>query len=395
MDRLIFEGRFLVNLVGSVMRQDALRPIRSHLDWEKMFRTADYHKVANIIYLGMLGNTERVPDRWKEHFFERYQEALFYGDVCTNAEKEVLTLLDMKEISCTILTSCGIRNFYHVAEMAGNSPLRLYLNQEGYLDAKGQLVDLGYETSQSFGEYGERMSRVAGFHVEIYHKLPFRTKYYEKFMTRLLERSFIREPYHYIRTMSAEDRFVFRLAQASYLYVVDDLRMRELLDLYLYYKTWGEKMNWDYIGKKMVELGVDGLAKKLLRISCMWFGTREDTASMEQPEDMGVFDILENRILSRGTISKETDEQALKLAKLIKQEEEGEKKKAKRDAFFKKIKKNFDAFKRKLRWIFPEYQYMSAIYPILEKIPLLLPLCWLMRGLRLCLGLISSPWKKP
>lgn len=68
MDRIIFEGRFLVNLAGGIVRQDDLKAIHSRIDWEHMYRTADYHKIANVVYLGILGNGEKVPERWMERF---------------------------------------------------------------------------------------------------------------------------------------------------------------------------------------------------------------------------------------------------------------------------------------------------------------------------------------
>jgi len=87
MDRLIFEGRFLVNLVGGIVRQDDLKAIHSRIDWEHMYRTADYHKIANVVYLGILGNGEKVPERWMERFFGRYQESLSYSDTSEDGER--------------------------------------------------------------------------------------------------------------------------------------------------------------------------------------------------------------------------------------------------------------------------------------------------------------------
>ncbi len=382
MDRKIFEGRYLVNLTGSVIRQDALHPI-GRLNWEKMFRTADYHRIANITYLGMLGNTSRVPERWKERFFERYQEALRFGETCMGAEQEILSLLDMKRIVCTILTSCGIRSLYPIPEAAGNSPLRLYLGEENYTLAKGQLVDLGYETDRFYGSYGERMRRVNGFCVELYRKLPFRTKAYERLMYGLMDRAYVRDTYHCVRTLALEERFVYRLASASYQYVQDELLIRELLDLYLYHKNWGGQMNWEYIWKYLKELNVDELSRKLLRIACMWFGTKEDMGFMEVPDDMSVYDVIENRILSRGEWNQETDMQAICLARLIQRAEEAELKKKRAEDSKKRAGERRDAFRKKLRWIFPEYRYMCSVYPVLGKFPPLLPFCWLARDLRL------------
>ena len=39
-----YEGRILVNMAASVMRQDDLKPLHGNLDWERLFRVADYDK---------------------------------------------------------------------------------------------------------------------------------------------------------------------------------------------------------------------------------------------------------------------------------------------------------------------------------------------------------------
>ena len=95
MERLIYEGRFLVKTVGGIMRQDDLREMYGRVNWEKMFREADYHKIANIIYLASLGKGDEIPERWRERFFERYQKALRFGDVYREAQQEILMMMEM------------------------------------------------------------------------------------------------------------------------------------------------------------------------------------------------------------------------------------------------------------------------------------------------------------
>ena len=43
-----YEGRILVNMAASVMRQDDLKPLHGNLDWERLFRVADYNKISNL-----------------------------------------------------------------------------------------------------------------------------------------------------------------------------------------------------------------------------------------------------------------------------------------------------------------------------------------------------------
>lgn len=393
MNRLIFEGRFLVNMIGSIVRQDELHVVHSRIDWERMYRTADYHRIANIAYLGFLGYGGKVPERWQEGFFERYQEALKYSDSCEESEQEILMMMDLMEISCVVLTSCKIRKLYQIPEMAGNSPLRLMLAEADYTLAKGYLVDLGYETDRIYKGCGERMRHISGFSVEIYHKLPFRSYPYTKNMSRILDSAYIRDLCNYVRTLSLENRFIFMTAQAVYHYTQDKLLIREVLDLYLYHRAWREQMNQEYIEGRLEEFGIDSLAAKLQQLAYMWFGIKEEILAAEQPEDIEVYDILENRILSRGQISHETDRQALRLASLIQRDREKEARRDRREAFYEACRKLWFAFLRKVRWVLPEYRYMCAVYSFLEKAPVLLPFYWIRRGIRLLKCLISGKSK--
>lgn len=390
MNRLIFEGRFLVNLARIIICQENFHVLHGRIDWEKMYRLADYHRIANIIYLGILGNGEVVPPRWREHFFERYQKSLQYGGMCGQAEKEILMLLDMMEVPCVILSSTGIRNLYPIPETAANSPLKLYMASESYTLAKGYLVDLGYETEIIFSGSGERMTRMGGFTVEIYYDLPFKLTKYKKQMIQLVEHAYLRNSYHHVRTLSLENRYVLRMAQVVYHYVEDELIIRELLDLFLYYKAWCDQMNAEYIRKKLSDLHIDELSDKLLQVAYMWFAGKEDNRPVRQNDDMNVYDVVENRILSRGLITKETDSQAIFLANLIQKEKNREKRKDAWQSVRDKIDTHWNRFMRSLRWIFPEYKYMCIINPVLEKIPLLLPACWGKRCVRMLITVLTG-----
>ena len=384
-NKLIVEGRFLVNMAGAFIRQDDQRPIRGQLDWERVYRVADYHKITNLIYLSTLGNGKKIPQRWLDSFAERYWQGLQYGEICTEAEQEILTLLDMRNISCLILESCEMRNMYQLSEAAASIPLRLLLDEESYTLAKGYLIDLGYETDRFYTGFGERMKRVSGLYVEIYRKPPFYTHSYEKQMQFLLRRAFIKAPYHTIRTLSFEDRFIFFMAKCAYRYAQDELVIRDLMDLYLYHRAWQEQINRDHVRKILADFRVELLADKLLHLAYMWFGSIEELKLEEdqryEPEE---YDVLENRILSRGILNSETetDQQAAILKEMIEKSENKEKRQERFEKWKQRNAERRQEMGRKLRWIFPEYRYMCTIYPVLEKMPLFLPFCWFMRLVR-------------
>lgn len=382
MERLIYEGRFLVNTVGGIMRQDDLRVMYGRVNWEKMFREADYHKIANIIYLASLGNGEKIPERWRERFFERYQKALMFGDVYREAQQEILSMMEMMKLPCFVISSCVMRELYPVPEMAACGLFKLLVDEKSYVLARGYLVDLGYETDYFYKGYGEHMKNAAGFDIEIYYKLPLRTKLYDKNIKSMMDTALFFGRYQYVRGFSLENQFAYMLAKAAYAYATDGLLIRDILDLYVFHSAWKEIMNEESIEKRMEDFRVDELGEKILQIAYMWFGSKEERASDGLPEDIKVYDILENRVLSRGYLNKETDQQALKLERLIQWEIDKEQSMERRAAFAEKCRKRWENAGRSLKWVFPEYRYMCVIYPILEDFSILLPICWIWRGMR-------------
>ncbi len=372
-----------MGIVSSVVRQDDRRISFNRLDWERMYRLSDFHRVANIVYIGLLGYRETVPDKWRDRFFKRYQEVLLFGEHCDEAFQEVLAWLDMREISCTVLTSESVRSFYKISENAENSPVQIFLDEEKYYLAKGYLIDLGYETDETYKGFGERMKKVSGVTIILYRKLPFRTAKYTKNMVKILESAQIKEPYENIWMLPPESEFLYRMAGAAYRYVTDELTLREVLELMLCHRAWKDEIDEEDLWKRLDEYKIGGLAERILELAYMWFGEKTDTFLAEHAEDMSVYDVLEERILTRGIVNHERDDEALKLQSLIDKELEKEKKAEGKDLKKEKMGKYFSEMKRKLSWIFPDYHYMSSIYPAVEKIPLLLPVFWGVRGVRL------------
>ncbi len=383
MNRTIFEGRYLINLTGAVIKQKEIPRRSMRMDWERLFHLADYHKIANIIYLGMLGASEQVPLKWGERFFERYQESLMYSSSYENSELEILTLLNMHKISATVLESSATRRLYSIPETASNSPLRLLLSEKDYSLAKGFLVDLGYLTDHFYPKFGEHMRGGNGFMVEIYYKLPFITKNYQKCMTALMERAYIDRTFNSMHTFSLESSFVFRMAEICYNYCENSLTVRKLLDVFLFYHQFKAKMNQNFIWTRFKEFKIDILVQCMIHIAAMWFGTKSDDILDLAIEDGEVYDAVESRILSNGVIGAEMVPQANTLRNEIQKELDKEKREEEKELRKKQRSDFWRGVKQQILWIFPEYKYMSSLYPTLEKLPFLLPFYWMFRGIRM------------
>lgn len=390
MNRSVYEGKFLLNLVGATLRQDDSFPVMRRMNWGRLYRIADYHELSSAVYLGMLSAGARVPALFGERFFSRYQEAVRYGAVYESSELEILDAFQALKIPAVILESSAVRRLYPLAETAANSPLRLFIPEEKYPLARGYLVDLGYERDDFYKGFGERLKRIGGFQVEIYHSLPFLTKGYKNCMKGLLDRAFPDKNRPVLKSLSLESSYLFRLAEASYHFCTDSLKIRELLDLYLFYKLFYKDMNQRYLDLRIKELRIPLLSKSLLQMAEMWFGSRKESLFSYPKDSISLFDDMEARILSNGTVGADSILEAAKLRKAIRDAENREEKAVKWRKWREKWADRFRALGRKIRWAFPDKKYMASLYPELEQRGYLLPIYWIKRDFHLLLVLFRA-----
>ena len=227
------------------------------------------------------------------------------------------------------------------------------------------------------------MKRAGGFQVEIYHHLPFLTKNYKKHMKSLIDRAYPDKKYPVLKVLSLESSYMFRMAEACYHFCTDNLKIRELLDLYLFYKLFHKDMNKKFLDARIKELDISLLSQSLLHMADMWFSSRKDSLFPYPKDSISLFDDMESRILSNGMVGADSIPEAAKLRKAIKDAENKEERAAKWRKWKEKWKNRFDGIKKQLRWIFPESSYMKSLYPGLENAPFLLPLYWIRRDFKL------------
>lgn len=379
MNQLLYESRFLASAVGAMVRQDDLRVIHSRVDWERVCWLADSHRVAVLLYLASLGSWEPIPAKCKERLFGRYVESLCYNEVFEENAAEILAVIDMNQVACVVLDGEPAKDLYPTPEMGGIRPLRLYMPNDDYSRMKGFLVDLGYETKEFFKGSGERMSRAGGIQIELYYQFPFRVSWYKKAAGAILERSFVREPFEFVRQISDEDYLLLHLAEAAYHYASDALTLREMLELYLLHRKQRETLNVERLEKRLAEFRAESLAGQLLELAYGWFGKRDEgfVHALDNFDHEG----MERRILTRGMQTKgHLVGQAKELAEAIELEIRRENKSEERRIRAEALGRRFSQFKKRMAWHFPGCSYMKSIYPVLEQAPFLLPFFWCVRG---------------
>ena len=152
-------------------------------------------------------------------------------------------------------------------------------------------------------------------------------------------------------------RYLIQILDMQYPISKDLKRIRHLADLYVFYRKTAAENQLQDLEDRLKEFKVNILAQKLLHLSYMWFGTREECASMEtKEEELQVFDILEKNVFygMTGKFGPETDEQALDLRSDILKEEEWENRMEKRALFYRRLREFFSLVRRQLKELYDE-----------------------------------------
>ena len=153
-------------------------------------------------------------------------------------------------------------------------------------------------------------------------------------------------------TFSPEDEFIYLFAHFTKHYKLSGIGIRHLTDLWVFHRA-NPDIDMQYVKEHLRQMNLLEFFENVWNTALCWFDGKEfDEMSEYISNEMlsgGSFGTLENQVLSD----------------FIAKEETG-------TGFSLK-------FKRNLKYIFLPYKAMAVKYPILNKIPIALPITWVLR----------------
>jgi hypothetical protein len=353
-----YEERYLMTLLSSVINQkESPEPLR-YLNWDKMFRIADYHRVAHVVYYGIMGLDVEIPQSIRQRFFGKYLESVHRVERLRSAERQVQTLLERNGINCFFLNYSDFVKCYPIEEMCCREFIEIGTEKKYAQVIRTLLWDADFE--ERYTEIrGELYYRVPGNKVLCFNQTMFFSRSMQKFYINLVRSLPNKKGQNHIKEMNASEMYLFLMCRLTDSYARGDISLSQIMDFWAFYKTQGEFFLWPYIYERLKELKIEEFAERLEYLILRWFGTGTGIENVE------IYDNMESYIFSKGTEGREVSEQFLPLIKTV------------ADCYSRDRKK--EELGRLVAWLFPDREYMETIYPALEKAGALLPVFWLIR----------------
>lgn len=352
------EVECLLRIIESVQNGNEVPQKVRSVDWDQIYKLADYHKVANLIYLALIGMETTISEKTHEKFFARYQESFLSGEKYEREVERIMLAFDRNEIHCMLFGAYIMRSYYPIKEMQMLSAIEIFIEEEQLEEIEFLLERIGYEKSEEIVRIGHKYKKGSDSTIILrnYAKITGKKKKYKK---KLLRKVPTVIGHSYIHQWDRNAFYVHLIQELVDYYAEGEINVRHVLDYWNYYKQVSDTLNWNYIEEELNKLQLLKFATYIRQLAHIWFDGQIAT------EDQEIYYNMEQYILTKGANGRAISKEFLPLIQVEEKKERVWEQKKRR--------------KERHQWKFPRKEYMKELFPILNKYPMLLPIFWLYR----------------
>lgn len=322
-----------------------------HCDFSTTLNLAVSQNTVNMLYYG-LKNSETQSTEADSIFALVYQNIL----IDEAQKREIAKISDAFQkngIDYALLKGSRLKYLYPSTDMRSMGDADILIKTEQYGKIREIMLALGYcekgEGAHDFAWIGDNL------YVELHKSLfgEYRDVYPEvdehyKNSWLLMHPTGNGSEY----TFSPEDEFIYLFAHFTKHYKLSGIGIRHLTDLWVFHRA-NPDMDMQYVKEHLRQMNLLDFFENVWNTALCWFDGKEFDEMSEYISNEilsgGSFGTLENQVLSDFIAKNETGTgPSLK-------------------------------FKRNLKYIFLPHKAMAVKYPILNKIPIALPITWVLR----------------
>ncbi len=312
------------------------------LDEEKLYRLARKHRVCN--FLVNWAKQKCQSEKVKNAILADYNEQIV-RDTNENFELEkVLDQLEKSGIKTLVFKGVIMKGLYPQNYMRKMCDLDMMVQEEKFKEVSKIVMKLGYE---KFYNHEKHLIFVKKPFVmlEIHRKLMVKKDVGYEFFKTVWDKCCPYQNYKNIVQLTLEEAYLYCILHLMIHFKFTGIQIRDVLDVYLYQEKYKNVFDYEKLNNMFEKLQITQFEKNIKRIAYQWFGE-------EKIED---FDEVEKFILKGVSVNNNVNYH---------------------------LGQRNGKLSYALGLFFPEFKVMKEKYPILQKVPVLLPVSWIMRILK-------------
>jgi len=312
----------------------------SDIDEEKLYQLAKINKLSNF-----LENWAQKYCQSKEvkNLINQDYTAQIVKDTNQNIEiQKILNAFEKNKIKTLVVKGALMKNIYPQNYMRQMCDLDILVDTNHFKKASQVMDNIGYHKHFNHEKHLV-FEKLPFMIVELHRKLVLEKDVvgYEYF-SDIWPLCIKYKDYENIYQLDIDNAYVFCMVHLLIHFKFTGIKVKDILDVYLYNETYKDTLNYDKLSKIFDNLGIQDFAENIKNIAYKWFGT-------DEVED---FDEVEKFILKGSSLN---------------------------NRVHYSIGVNNGKLNFLMKSLFPEMKTMREKFPILRKFPPLLPVMWITR----------------
>lgn len=319
------------------------------IDFKQIFNISKTHQIVPLVFDGLYkakGNFEGF-ENFRNYTFcliRRDQNQLYYL-------KQIESLFNENGIDYMLLKGSSIKKYYPASEFRLMGDIDILIKEAQYENIKPLLVGMGL-TKKVESDHELVWTSSNGLVVELHKRLipSYNDDYYSYYLNPW-EKAIYRSNHSF--SMSKEDEYIYIFTHLTKHYRDGGIGLRHLIDIW-YFDMKHSLLNKTYIEKELNKLGLLEFYNNIVDTLDVWFNGKESTE---------LTDYITKRIIDSGSFGLKEWHDIANAARAT----------ARTDST------SSAKIKTVLSLIFLPMEEMKKKFPILDKLPILLPVLWVIR----------------
>ncbi|MGN1411598.1 MAG: nucleotidyltransferase family protein [Oscillospiraceae bacterium] len=342
---IINNNQYLIHLLGSALEYTQPLEKPKELQWIDIFKLAEAHKVSNLAFYSVekLNNkpSNDIYLKWKEikeKSIVRSYTQLFERD-------RLIHLFEENQVRTLMLKGCYLMEMYPQEDFRFMSDLDFLVHKDDIKKAQSVLKQCGYSLDSAYDHHLEYIKPPIMV-VELHNKLISLTCKYHDYYINPWERTYLKDGFNYIYEWSWNDYYIYMIVHMAKHYFSGGIGIRSIMDIHIFLSKHSNDLDYSYLNQEFKKLNLMNFVKDAEILAKDWFENQTYTCLSTMSKyilSCGIYGNLNNKV-----------QNGLKLH-------------------------NGSKLKYIFSRIFMPFNFMKERYPILQRLPFLLPFVWIYR----------------
>lgn len=367
MDAMAPVETYSLALIRALIQEQPIPPVPEEIGLGELYGFAKSHGVQALVFRGLSQlNLNREDPVWQQ-WENQVNQLLAQSVVQLQERDELIRIFAQAGVDVLPIKGCWLKEQYPDINDRQMSDLDMLFHPENAAQVEKILLERGYQKGEvSFHHtlYLKKPYLVVEMHTSLLPGIDEHKGYYEDVWQRAVAN---KENPHLYR-LKPEDEYLFYLVHLNTHLKEGGSGIRSILDNCIYTRCFPE-LDVSYLEKELETLGLAQLANQVQTLSWCWF-----VIGQEVPETLKPF---AQKVCSAGTYGFLEARVQTRMEDLAKQ--------------YPNPVIRFFAYC--LPRFFQPMQVMKRRYPVLEKLPILLPACWVARVVSMMKHNENSFWQ--